>query len=82
MKIDKFIFPVDFVVLDMEEDMGVPIILGRPFLATGQALIDVREGNLTLKVNGEEVKFDIPQAMKFPYKKPSCKRIEVLNPFG
>ena len=35
VKVDKFIFPVDFVVLDMEEDREVPIILGRPFLATG-----------------------------------------------
>ncbi|XP_062113030.1 uncharacterized protein LOC133824172 [Humulus lupulus] len=41
VKVDKFIFPVDFIVLDMEEDSNVPIILGRPFLATGQALIDV-----------------------------------------
>ena len=65
MKIDKFIFPVDFVVLDIEEDREVPIILGRPFLATVQALIDVREDNLTLRVNGEEVKFNISQAMKF-----------------
>ena len=35
VKIDKFIFSIDFVVLDMEEDREVPIILGRPFLATG-----------------------------------------------
>ena len=37
----KFIFPVDFVVIDMEEDTQVPQMLGRPFLATGAALIDV-----------------------------------------
>jgi len=41
VKVDKFIFPTDFVVLDMEEDEDVPIILTRPFLATGRALIDV-----------------------------------------
>ena len=41
VKVDKFIFPVDFIVLDMEEDKEIPIILGRPFLATGKALIDV-----------------------------------------
>ena len=35
VKVDKFIFPADFIVLDMEEDTNVPIILGRPFLATG-----------------------------------------------
>ena len=80
VKIDRFIFLVDFVILDMEEDREVSIILGRPFLATGHALIDVREGNLTLQVNGEEVKFNIPQAMKFPSEEPSCKRIKVLRP--
>ncbi|XP_062108233.1 uncharacterized protein LOC133819084 [Humulus lupulus] len=46
VKVDKFIFPADFIVLDMEEDANVPIILGRPFLATGQALIDVQKGEL------------------------------------
>ncbi|XP_022880870.1 uncharacterized protein LOC111398167 [Olea europaea var. sylvestris] len=41
VKVDKFIFLVDFVILDMEEDKDVPLILGRPFLATGRALIYV-----------------------------------------
>ena len=41
VKVDKFIFPVDFIVLDMEEDREIPIILDRPFLATGKAMIDV-----------------------------------------
>lgn len=50
VKIDKFIFPVDFIVLDMEKDTNVPIILGRPFLATGQALINVQKGELKLRV--------------------------------
>ena len=45
VKIDKFIFSINFVVLEMEEDMEVPIILGRAFLATGQALIDVKMEN-------------------------------------
>jgi len=39
VKIDKFIFPIDFVVMEMEKDEEVPIILGRPFLATGKSLI-------------------------------------------
>ena len=51
--VDKFIFPVDFVVLDMEEDQQVPLILGRPFLATVRALIDVHKDNLILRINDE-----------------------------
>ena len=57
MKVYKFIFPIDFVVLEMEEDIDVPIILGRPFLATSQALIDVKHGELTLRIGEDEVKF-------------------------
>ena len=41
VKVGKFVFPVDFVVMKMEEDTQVPLLLGRPFLATGAALIDV-----------------------------------------
>ncbi|XP_062100466.1 uncharacterized protein LOC133806372 [Humulus lupulus] len=41
VKVGKFIFPANFTILDMEEDENIPIILGRPFLATGRALIDV-----------------------------------------
>ena len=44
VKVGKFIFPVNFVVMKMEEDNQVPLLLGRPFLATGAALIDVQKG--------------------------------------
>ncbi|MGI4673517.1 retropepsin-like aspartic protease [Klebsiella pneumoniae] len=44
VKVDKLIFPADFVILDFEEDKKIPIILGRPFLATGRTLIDVQKG--------------------------------------
>ncbi|XP_062075807.1 uncharacterized protein LOC133779927 [Humulus lupulus] len=54
VKVDKFIFPTDFTVLDMEEDANIPIILGRPFLATGRTLIDVQKGELKLQVQNEE----------------------------
>ncbi|XP_076957407.1 uncharacterized protein LOC143632875 [Bidens hawaiensis] len=50
VKVDKFVFPVDFVVLDMEAEDKVPIILGHPFLRTVKALIDVYNGKITLRV--------------------------------
>ncbi|KAL8483937.1 hypothetical protein ACS0TY_026576 [Phlomoides rotata] len=49
----------------MVEDRAIPLILGRPFLATGGAMIDVRNGELTLDVAGEKVSFNIFKAMKF-----------------
>ena len=41
VKVGKFVFPVDFIILDIEEDSQVPLLLGRPFLATRAALIDM-----------------------------------------
>ncbi|GKV24783.1 hypothetical protein SLEP1_g34352 [Rubroshorea leprosula] len=64
VKVDKFIFPVDFIVLDMEEDFEMPLILGRPFLATGRALIDVQQGKLSLRIHDEEIVFNVFDAMK------------------
>ena len=79
VKVDKFIFPVDFVVLDMEEDQEVPLILGRPFLATGRALIDIQKGELTLRVNKEEVMFNIYQAIRFPEDLSTCFQVDVIE---
>ncbi|XP_076958364.1 uncharacterized protein LOC143634070 [Bidens hawaiensis] len=67
VKIDKFVFPVDFVILDMDEDKNVPLILGRPFLATARALIDVCTGRLTHRVGDEEVTFDIGRSVRHPH---------------
>ena len=79
VKVDKFIFPVDFIVLDMEEDTDVPIILGRPFLATGQALIDVQKGELKLRVQGDEVVFNVFKSMKYPVASDSCFSVDVIE---
>ena len=64
IKVDKFIFSIDFIILDMEEDKEIPIILGRPFLATGKALIDVQKSKLKLRVQGEEVTFKVFKAIR------------------
>ena len=79
IKVDKFIFLADFIVLDIEEDEEIPIILGRPFLATGRALIDVQKGELRLRVQEEEVIFNVFNAPKYPQASDSCFRIETIN---
>ncbi|XP_073017780.1 uncharacterized protein [Primulina eburnea] len=73
VKVDKFIFPADFVILDMEEDQETPLIFGRPFLATGKALIDVHKGELTLRVSGDEVVFNIYDTIKGPNEVSTCR---------
>ncbi|GKB47257.1 reverse transcriptase domain-containing protein [Tanacetum coccineum] len=62
----KFIFLADFVILDMDEDVQVPIILGRPFLMTSKALIDVFNKKVTLRVGDESMVFDLSKSMKHP----------------
>ena len=66
VKVGKFIFHVDFVVMKMEEDNQVPLLLGRPFLATGAALIDVQKGELTLRVGNEAVHFNLNKSLTQP----------------
>ncbi|GJS75680.1 retrovirus-related pol polyprotein from transposon TNT 1-94 [Tanacetum coccineum] len=58
VKIHKFIFPVDFVILDIVEDNKVAIILGRPMLATAHTRIDVFGGKISLEVGKEQVIFN------------------------
>ncbi|XP_076929165.1 uncharacterized protein LOC143593414 [Bidens hawaiensis] len=79
VKIDKFVFPVDFVILDMDEDKNVPLILGRPFLATARALIDVCTGRLTLRVRDEEVTFDIGGSMRHPHDHDDVLYIDTVD---
>ncbi|XP_071916278.1 uncharacterized protein [Coffea arabica] len=66
IKVQKFIIPVDFVVLDMEEDVSMPIILGRPFLATAGTIIDVKNGKLKFQIGEEEVEFNLHEMEKYP----------------
>ena len=79
VKVDKFIFPADFIVLDMEEDKEIPIILGRPFLATGRAMIDVQRGELKLRVQEEEVKFNVFEAVRHPAESDTCFMAEIVE---
>ena len=64
VKLGKFISLVDFIVINMEEEKHVPLLLGRPFLATSAALIDVNMGELTLRAGKEKVKFNLNQSLR------------------
>ena len=66
VKVGKFIFPMDFVIMQMEEDIQVPLLLGRPFLETRAALIDVQKGEMTLRVGDEAVHFNINRSLEHP----------------
>ncbi|GJV38292.1 hypothetical protein Tco_1410769 [Tanacetum coccineum] len=57
VRIGKFIFPIDFIILDIPEDDDVPLILGRPFLSTAHSNIDVYKRKITLRVGEEKLVF-------------------------
>ncbi|XP_070034598.1 uncharacterized protein [Nicotiana tomentosiformis] len=59
VRVDKFILPANFMILDCEVDYEVPIIFGRPFLATGKALVDVEAGEPTFRVGDEKAVFHV-----------------------
>nr|GEW13635.1 DNA-directed DNA polymerase [Tanacetum cinerariifolium] len=81
VKVGKFHFPTDFVVVDFEADPRVPLILGRSFLRTGRALIDVYGEEITLRVNDESVTFNLNQTMRYSltYDDNSVNRVDVIN---
>ncbi|GKB38324.1 reverse transcriptase domain-containing protein [Tanacetum coccineum] len=81
LKVGKFKFPADFVVVDFDADPRVPLILERSFLKTGRALIDVYEGELTLRVGKEAVTFNLDQTSRYSsnYDDMTANRIDVIE---
>ncbi|XP_070047331.1 uncharacterized protein [Nicotiana tomentosiformis] len=77
--VDKFILPADFVILDCEVDYEVPIILGRPFLATGKALVNVEFGELTFRFGDEKVVFYVCKSMMQPNSKEVCSFVDLVT---
>nr|GFD36406.1 reverse transcriptase domain-containing protein [Tanacetum cinerariifolium] len=65
VKVGRFHFPADFVVVDLDVDPRAPLILRRSFLKTGRALIDVYEGELTLRVGNKAVTFNLDQTSRY-----------------
>ena len=57
---------MDFLVIDIKENKQVPLLLGRPFLETGASSIDVKKGELTLRVGDEAVHFNLNHSLKQP----------------
>nr|GEZ96700.1 hypothetical protein [Tanacetum cinerariifolium] len=90
VKVCVFHFPADFVVVDFKPDHIVPLILGRCFLKTGQALIDVHKGKLTLRIGNKAITYNLDQTVRYsangnptPYDDPIVSPTSpTLTPFG
>nr|GEV38218.1 reverse transcriptase domain-containing protein [Tanacetum cinerariifolium] len=81
VKVGTFHFSADFVVVDFDADPRVPLIIGRSFLKTGTALIDVFEGELTLRVGKEAITFNLDQTLRYSanYNDMTTNRIDVID---
>nr|GEX09774.1 reverse transcriptase domain-containing protein [Tanacetum cinerariifolium] len=81
VKVGKLHFLADFVIVDFDADPRIPLILGRSFLKTGRALIDVYEGELTLRVGNKAVTFNLDQTSRYSsnYDVESINRIDVIS---
>ncbi|GJT57553.1 reverse transcriptase domain-containing protein [Tanacetum coccineum] len=80
VKVGKFTFPVNFVILEMEEDSKVPLILGRHFLHTAYAVICVKQKQINIGVGSERMIFFIDSAMKHSYlNDDTCFSIDVID---
>nr|GEW87689.1 reverse transcriptase domain-containing protein [Tanacetum cinerariifolium] len=80
VKVGKFIFPADFVILEIKEDSKVSLILGRPFLHTVDAVIQVKQKQLNLRVWTDRMIFHIDFTMKHSYSNDdTCFSIGVID---
>ena len=79
VKVGGIYIPVDFVMMEIEEDFQVSILLGRSFLASVGAIIDVKHDKLAFNVGKEKVEFEFSNLMKGPSIKDSCCMIDVID---
>ncbi|GKA79671.1 reverse transcriptase domain-containing protein, partial [Tanacetum coccineum] len=81
VKVGKFHFPADFVVVDFDADPRVPLIFGRPFLRTSRALIDVYGEEITLRFNDEAITFNLGQTSRYSsdHYAESVNQIDIID---
>lgn len=81
VNVGKFHFLADFVIVDFDADPRLPLILGRGFLRTGRALIDVFDEEITLRVGNEAITFNLDQTSRYSshYDSAKINRIDVID---
>ncbi|KAL2231178.1 UNVERIFIED_CONTAM: Retrovirus-related Pol polyprotein from transposon 17.6 [Sesamum indicum] len=84
VQVNELVFLADFYVLDMREDNSpnsTSILLGRPFLKTTRTKIDVHSGSLTMEFDGEIIRFNIYESMRYPTDLPTALLVDIFEPF-
>ncbi|XP_050909004.1 uncharacterized protein LOC127122759 [Lathyrus oleraceus] len=79
VRVGQFFIPIDFIIMDIKEDSNIPIILGRPLLATAGAIIDVKRGKITFEVGEEKIEFILSQFLKAPAIDDTCCFMDIID---
>nr|XP_016483011.1 PREDICTED: uncharacterized protein LOC107803756 [Nicotiana tabacum] len=79
VQVGKSVFPADFVIMDCQVDKKIPIILGRPFLVIGRALIDCETGELKMRLNNEEITFNMQKSIWRPSEFADCSLLDTVD---
>ncbi|XP_052625801.1 uncharacterized protein LOC128132850 [Lactuca sativa] len=83
VQVNQLVFPADFYVIDLEEktpSKSSMILLGRPFMNTAHTIIDVHNGKITMEFDGETIRFNIFEAMRYPSNISPLYRVDVIEP--
>ena len=79
VKVGDYYVPGDFIILEMKKDRQIPVILGRPFLATAGAIIDVKRGKILLEIGDNKVEFDVFKMARTTSTMGSCFRVDSIE---
>src|ERR1044072_6651190 len=79
VKVGKFVFSADLVIIDMEEEADLPLIFGRPSLGTAKVKIDVEKRVVPLKPHGKNMKMKIPDVKETPKEKGDAYLVDLME---
>jgi len=79
VKVHQLTFPVDFVIMDIEEYAKIPLILGRPFMVTAKCVVDMGNSNLEMSVEDQKVTFNLFEGIKHPSDSKTCFKVEEIE---
>jgi len=79
VKVKHLIFPTDFIVIDIEEDVDIPLILGRPFMSTARCMVDMGKKMLQMGIEDQKINFDLFHEDKDPPSQNVCLKVHVME---
>jgi len=79
VKVCRFTFSMDFLIMNIKEDSDIPLILGRPFMLTTKCVVDMGNGNLEMSVEDQKVTFNLFEAIKHPSDSKTCFKVEAVE---